>query len=60
MLKQQPTPARSRQDKVAQKALSDMQERSKTLTQSVLKIKKMISDVQDRSMDEKEMKSLEK
>ena len=37
-----------------------MQERSKNLTQSVLKIKKTISDAQDRTMNEPELKLLEK
>lgn len=56
----QVTPARQKQDKLAQKALADMQERSKNLTQSVLKIKKTISDAQDRTMNEPELKLLEK
>ena len=59
-LNQQQTPARSRQDKVAQKALADMQERSKNLLQAVMKVKKTILDVHDRAMNEQELKSLEK
>lgn len=60
ILNQQQTPARSRQDKVAQKALADMQERSKNLLQAVMKVKKTILDVHDRAMNEQELKSLEK
>lgn len=56
----QATPARQRQDKIAQKALAEMQEKSKNLTQSVLKVKKTISDAQDRTMSESELKLLEK
>ena len=55
----QAAPARQKQDKIAQKALYDMQEKQKNLIQTVLKIKKTISDAQEKSMSESELKLLE-
>lgn len=59
-LMNQGTPARQRQDKIVQKALSDIQDKGKNYTQLVLKIKKQISDIKDRTMNESEIKVLEK